>query len=335
MYYSASKALINNHPGDQNDLIAMDRAIARAYACSGRAWLDDGILTLRTGLSRSRVKNLAQRYVRKRILEAYTPVECAPPCGEVYEPTEEQCPACGLPISEATPSTTERYRVAGKPTTPLFDPVNAVGPFTAFISYRHGDTAQLASDLYFALTARGVRVFLDSGHIPLGVDFERVFLGAASEASYFLALVGPKYFDSHYCKREIAHALRSARNVVLIEVGSRLSSIIPGDMPWLARLNPSSIKGNTDGLSRELETLVVDQVTRKPVAPPVHDFQLDACSFLLSRLGSGQLTQVINRLRWLNRINTRADLDEQVQSVLREAQSDTTKVRELCAALRP
>jgi len=335
MYYSVSDRLISRHPGDQNDLIAMDRAIARSYASDGHAWIDDGILTLRTGLPRARVRSLARRYVNGAILESYTPVQCPLPCEELYDPLEETCPACDKPATDANPTSQERYRVISQPSEPVFDPSTASGPFTVFISYRHGDTTRLAADLYYSLTKHGIRVFLDDGHIPLGVNFERVFLPAASETPFFISLVSPRYFESDYCKREIAHALRAARSVILAEVGTRLSNVIPVEMPWLARLNPSPKKGNSEGLSGELEEFLLSQVKRRSEAPRVYDFQLDACRFLLSRLGPVPLTRLINSLGWLDRINTHASLDEQVQSVIREVQTDTTKLLELSAALRP
>ncbi len=333
MYYSTSAKLISSYPGDQRDLIAMDRAIARSYVRGGSGWLDDGVLALRTGLPRARVNNLARRYVRQAVLEMYTPVQCPPPCEEIYDPAEDQCPECHTPSSEASPNPQERYRVIGQPSQPMFDPETATGSFQAFISYRHNQASQLATDLYYALSALGVRVFLDSGQLPPGVDAERVFYRVASEAPYFLCLASARYFDSEYCKREIAHAFRSAQNVLLIDTGM---SSYPRDMPWLsARPNQVPIKGDGAGLSAELEGYLVRQVTQQPTARSIHDFRSDACAFLLAKLGTGDLISVVNSLSWLRRININTNLDIVVKLILDEIGIDTTRLQELCAALGP
>ena len=286
MYYSESDILITNTSSDKNDLLLMDRAIARSYGASGHGWLDNAVLEIRTKLDAGRVNNLIRRYERLNVVSRFEPLECSN--GHTFEPDESECPDCQASAIDAIPSGLIRYRVLKQPQEPLFDLGIAKGPFQVFISYRHGDTKHLAADTYYALKARNLNVFLDSGLISPGADFEKVFLPAASETPHFLSLISPTYFDSDYCKAELAHALRSAKNVIPVLVGGNFTS--PNDMPWLNKINPSPVTGNGQGLSRELEDFLLPIVQQSP-APANYNHRLDAWRISPSKNGAQRFTQ--------------------------------------------
>jgi len=331
MFFAESNNLINNAPADEQDVIKMDRAIARVYAPTLAGWVDEALLLRWTNLPLSRLQNLIRRFEQQMIVQRYKPVQCI--CGFVYDPEDSICPDCGTTINQATFVQENRFRVIRQPNKPTFDPATAKEPFDVFLSYRHGEAAQLGADLYYALLAKGLRVFLDDGNIPPGVSFEKVFLGAASKTPHFVCLASPFYFNSTYCKTELAHALREGRNLIPVPVDGSWTP--PNDMPWLTRVHTANVGGSGQGLSTNLETYLLTQVQQK--SPPInHDFHLEACVYLLEQLGDTELTRLIARLTWLRRIAIKGmSTDDLTLAIQREIGNNTTHLQELCTALAP
>lgn len=176
---------------------------------------------------------------------------------------------------------------------------------------------------------------MDNGQIPNGLNFERIFTQAASTTKRLIVLASPSYFESPYCKLEIAHALRGGNQVILVQVGTRFANIIPADMPWLTTLNPAQVDGAAAGLTPQFDDYIKKQVN--PAVPPHSDyaFRLNACTYLLERLGDADLQQVINRNDWLLRSNMSGGLDSIIQVIRREAGANSTRIQQLCTSLRP
>jgi len=331
MYYNESDTLITNSPSDKNDLILMDRAIARSYAPSGYGWLDDASLQVRTKLDAGRLNNLVGRYELLNVVHRYEPLQCSH--GHLFDPGETECPDCQDPATNASLSGLIRYRVLKQPQEPLFDPTTARGPFHVFISYRHGETKRLAADLYYAFTARNMNVFLDNSIIPPGADFEKVFLPAASETAHLIFLASSTYFDSTYCKAELAHALRSAKNVIPVPIGGYFHP--PNDMPWLNQMNTGPLIGDGHGLSKDLEDFLLPIVGQSP-APPNYNHRLNACIYLLQQMGRNDLLSRFATSNWLSDIiNQGTGPANWMVSIRQEVGNNTTRLNELCSALAP
>ncbi len=331
MYYSESDNLITSSPSDRNDIVLMDRAIARSYAPSGRGWLDDAAFQIRTGLDARRLAGLIRRYERLNVVDRHEPSEC--PHGHIFDPGATECPDCHEPASNARLSGLTRYWVLKQPQEPLFDPTTARRPFNVFISYRHGETGQLAADLYYGLVSRNLNVFLDSSIIPPGVSFERIFLPVASDTSHFVFLASDSYFDSTYCKAELAHALRTARNVIPVPIGGNFHP--PNDMPWLNQMNPCLIIGDGQCLSKELEDYLLPVVTQNP-APTNCDHRLNACIYLLQQMGRNELLSRFATSNWLSDIiNQGTGPQHWIVAIRQEVGNNTTRLNELCSTLAP
>lgn len=331
MYYSESEALITNSPLDKNDLILMDRAIARSYTPDGFGWLDDGIVQQRTKIDAARLTGLMRRYRTKRVVENFDPLEC--PNGHLFDPDETECPECKEVAANATPSGLTRYWVKKPPQKPLFDPLTAHGPFGVMISYRCNETERLAAELYYSLKQRGIHAFVDGGDIAPSVDFEKVFLPVASETPHLIALISRGYFGSDYCEKEIAHALRCGRHVLLVPVGIPFNA--PRNMAWLVNVNPLHIMGSSDGLSPELENHLISQISGPVPSLAISDHRLDACRFLLAKLSFTDLAQLLTTFGLLGDLPNTLDNGQRIQALLQNVGTNETRIRMLCAALAP
>src|SRR5262249_12736355 len=141
------------------------------------------------------------------------------------------------------------------------------------------------------------------------------------------------YFDSTYCKAELAHALRMARNVLPVPVGGGFQP--PNDMPWLNQMNPSPIVGGGQGLSKELEDYLLPIVTQS-TAPMNYNHRLDACIYLLQQMGRNELLSRFATSNWLSDIiNQGTGPANWMVSIRQEIGNNATRLNELCSALAP
>lgn len=331
MYYSESETLITKSPSDKGDIIQIDRAIAHAYAPGGHGWTDDAFLLPQINLTTSRLHHTITRYASQGVVETYYPLECSH--GHIFDANEKACPDCQEPANMATSSGLSRYRILKQPKVPAFYPMSVQQSYDIFLSYRHLETERLASDLYYAFKARNFNVFLDAVNIPTGNDFESVYLPAASNSPHFIFLASATYFNSENCKMELAHALRTAKNVIPVSIGSKLTP--PYDMPWINKMSPCRIIGDGQGLSRDLEDFLRPIVEQSP-APVNYKHRLDACIYLFEKMPLDQKLSCLATSDWLASIMKLGTGPADWTIAIRQGSSSSpTRLDELCSALAP
>lgn len=329
MYFTESSRLIEQHVLDKDSIKILDRELAHVYATSGHAYIELTLLVHRVGIPKADVERLIRLYEHEGIVSSYDRVEC--PCGEKYDPEEGECGYCGQPVSQAAPTGEICYRVSKQPAAPAFDPANQPVSPAVFISYRHADSSKLAADIYYSLRKEGYSVFLDDGNIPPGANAEQIFLRAASQAKYFIALVSSSYFESLYCKQEIAHAARKRQRLLRINIPPVPSA--PNDMPWVDGPNWISERGSTAGLSPQLEKALLSAITIQPSMATIADLRIEACQFLMDQLSLNDLDRLWNRLQWMRDIRSGGSKSKMINQILQEANAQRLDV--LCNALAP
>jgi hypothetical protein len=329
MYFEESKRLISQSPIDKDALKCLDRELAHIYTPGGVGWTDMGLLCHKTGKLTTEVRNLMDRYEACGVVTRYNAVIC--PCGETYDPKDGACMDCSLPVSAARSTGEIRYQVLAQPQEPAYDPASQPALPKAFISYRHSDCSVLAADIYYSLWAEGHPVFLDDGSIAPGADAGNTFLIAASRADYFVALVSEGYFESQFCKREIAHALRCRRRMIRINVPPVPPA--PSDMPWFDNVNWMNEQGSAEGLAGTVERSLLSAIQIPYSASSVSDQRRQACGFLMEQLSVIELDRLRNRLSWMSDVDFTGSKHQKIALVLQE----TTEQRldELCRALAP
>ena len=325
MYFDKSTDLINQG-FDKTAVKKLDRELAHVYKPQQANRIDHALLRHQTQLPQADLANLLDRYEAANTVSKHNDVECSN-CGTEYNPMDGSCLNCG--VSEAVETDNVFYIIERQPQKPAFDPARQPEQPNIFISYRHNDTAVLAADIYYSLLAERHSVFLDNGVIPVGADAEAVFLRAASRADYFIALVSPTYFESSYCKKEIAHAARAGKRLIRVNIEPVPDA--PNDMPWINSPNWLSEKGNGNGLSPDLETALLNAV-KTDYRANIANLKEDACIFLLEQLSRQALYQVWNRMR-MNRDfgNPPNANNEIIGLILQEASG--ARLAELCNAL--
>jgi len=280
-------------------------------------------------LSTAEIENLMERYKSNGIVDNYAQVTC--PCGVNYDSSEESCGECGRPVTDASPNGVRCYRILVQPTAPAYDPASQPVTPKDFISYRHSDCSVLAADIYYSLVAEGHLVFLDDDSIPVGADSEQIYLRAASNAEYFIALVSGNYFQSGFCKKEIAHAARCQRRLIRVNVPPVPSA--PSDMPWIDSPNWNKQQGSPSGLATALEQSLLSAVQIQPSAATIADLRKEACQFLMSQLSPSELIGLWNRLLWMNDLTPAGSKQENIRLILQETTAQRLPV--LCNALAP
>jgi hypothetical protein len=200
-----------------------------------------------------------------------------------------------------------------------------------FISYRHADCEPLAADIYYSLLAEGQSVFLDDGRIAVGADAEQTFLRAASHTEYFIALISKNYFQSDFCKREIAHAARCRRRLIRVNIPP--VPPVPSDMPWIDGPNWSKQQGIANGLELGLEESLLSAVRIPSSVETIADLRREACQFLMEQLSPGELDRLWNRLPWMRDFSPGNARHQNIGSILREV--TTQRLPVLCNALAP
>ena len=329
MYYKESLKLIEDHSADKNEFKILDRELAHAYAPDRHGYAELPFLCHSTRLSRTVVENLLGYYESAGAVSRYVKVSC--PCGSEYDPSEGTCVDCGRPVTDASPDGETCYRISMQPLSPVYDPeAQPVAP-KVFISYRHADCSVLAADIYYSLLADGHSVFLDDGSIAVGADSEKVYLNAASKAEYFIALISENYFQSDFCKKEIAHAARCRQRLVRVNIPP--SPAAPNDMPWIDSPNWSRQQGQPNGLDSALEETLLSVIQIKPSTDTIADLRKEACQFLMEQLSFGELDTLWNRLPWMSDFRPGDSKSQNIGKILQEATSQRLPI--LCNALAP
>lgn len=328
MYFTESSQLINQNLTDKNAIKALDREIAHAYSSSGHGFTELPLLRHKTGVQQATIVRLLLDYERLDVIDSYAQVQC--PCGEKYDEQEPKCPDCGDDVSNAQPTGVTCYFVLKQPQQPAFNPAAMPASPDVFISYRHADSRSLAADIYYSLLCEGRSVFLDNGNIPVGANAEQVFLRAASSAPYFIGLVSENYFESAYCKKEIAHAARVGRRLIRINVPPYPPA--PNDMHWIDTPNWNTQQGNASGLSRALEESLFAAI-HTPLTANNADLRESACRYLMEQLSTNDLSGVLNRLQWMKDISPLSSKNDRIRQILQEVTS--TRLPDLCSVLAP
>jgi hypothetical protein len=329
MYFDESSKLIKDNLQDKDLIRSLDRELARSFAPGGTGFIEQSLLAHRTGASFADVERLMSLYKAAGVVSSFNKVVC--PNGHSYRPDEGECPECGCGLSETTPTNEKGYAILKQPQMPAFDPNMAGHEPDVFISYRTGDSAKLAADIYYSLLAEGYQVFLDAGEIPPGADAEKQFLTAASNAGNFITLVSQNYFASDFCKKEIAHAARCRRRLIRVNVPPVPSA--PGDMTWID--DPSWLRqqGDASGLSAELEEALLNAVRTPASSATIADNRYGACQFLLEQMTFVDLYALWNRLEWMKRIKPENSTPEMIMQILQNTRASELDV--LCKALSP
>jgi hypothetical protein len=253
------------------------------------------------------------------------------PCTANYDPDDEECADCGRPVSKARPDGPICYRVVAQPQEPAYDSANQTATPEVFISYRHAECPRLAADIFYLMKAYGHSVFLDDGSIAVGADAELVFLRAASHARSFISLVSSTYFESSYCKKEIAHALRCGRRLIRVNIPPVPAP--PSDMPWIDGPNWVRHQGSPSGLDVALQRNLLAAIETTPPTANVADLRREACQFLMEQMSPGELGKVWNRLSWMDEHEPANSKSGNIRLILQEAAGQRLPV--LCNALAP
>ncbi|GLJ28838.1 hypothetical protein SUGI_0568300 [Cryptomeria japonica] len=104
-------------------------------------------------------------------------------------------------------------------------------PWEIFINHRGPDVKDtLARAIFYALPARGFRVFLDSEGLQLGDFFPAAVEEAMRSASLHLAILSPTYAQSPWCLAELSFILKSGKPIIPV-----FCSVQPTDLRWVAQ----------------------------------------------------------------------------------------------------
>jgi hypothetical protein len=329
MYFAVSSTLIERNPLDKQLIRQLDREIAHGYASDGHGYIEYNYLMSRMAAPDGALRRLLDSYEDARAVARYIQVQCS--CSEVCDPEDETCMSCGRQLTEAQQNGRVCYRVTAQPAAPTFQ-LPAVGKaHDIFISYRRADSTRLAADIFYTMRAEGYSVFLDDGSIPPGADAQRMFLRAASEAKYFIALISEHYFDSDFCKLEVAHAARVRSRLIRVNVPPVPPP--PADMPWIDGPNWVKYSGDNRGLDTEIEGALLGSVGIESNSNTLADCRRESCQFLMDLMSRNELFELWNRLTWM----TELDPTGSNQMIMRLILQETTAARlpVLCNALAP
>ena len=311
MYFDESSKLIDSNPNDKELIRSLDRELAHSFSPGSTSFVELSLLVYRAKSNFFDVERILSRYESAGVVSSFSKAVC--PCGNEYRPDDGECMECHRNVSEASAGD-KAYSILQQPVMPAFDPDTAGDDPAVFISYRRADSSKLAADIYYSLHAEGYEVFLDAGEIPVGANPEKHFLKAASNAASFILLVSKHYFDSGFCKKEIAHAARCGRRLIRVNLPPMPPA--PNDMPWIDSPNWVKQQGDASGLSGELEQALLSAV-RTPASPStIADNRYGACAFLLEQMTFLELDQLWNRLEWMKQIRPESSKPEMIRQIL-------------------
>ncbi|GMP58144.1 hypothetical protein CsSME_00021919 [Camellia sinensis var. sinensis] len=84
-----------------------------------------------------------------------------------------------------------------------------------FLSFRGDDTRDGFTDrLYNALEGQGVRVFRDKDGLTQGDELTQSLLDAIEDSAAAIAIISPRYADSHWCLEELAKICECERLIL-------------------------------------------------------------------------------------------------------------------------
>jgi hypothetical protein len=95
-----------------------------------------------------------------------------------------------------------------------------------FISYRRSETQALANQLFAALTARNVSVFLDTVSVEPGVDFQTRLFEQLADQSMLLALQSASFSHSTWTRQEVEFAVANGLPLLSAEALERFMAAI-------------------------------------------------------------------------------------------------------------
>jgi hypothetical protein len=109
--------------------------------------------------------------------------------------------------------------------------------YDVFVSYAHGDGRSSAEELARELEQRGLRTFLDSGHLDLGDSLAKEIPRQLRRSSLHVVLLTPLALGSQWVAREVEafHRLRPKRPQVPVFFGQKRAAPSPGEslgLPW-------------------------------------------------------------------------------------------------------
>ena len=329
MYFDESSKLIKRNLQDKDLIRSLDRELARSFAPGGTGHIEQSLLAYRVGASFAEVERLMSLYVADGVASAFHKLIC--PNHHLFLPSEDECPECNSDPSTASSTNEMAYAILKQPQLPTFDPDTATTNPDVFISYRTGDTAKLAADIFYSLLEEGYQVFLDAGEIPPGADAEKQFLTAASNASNFIMLVSENYYSSVFCKKEIAHAARRRHRLIRVNVPPVPSS--PSDMPWIDDSNWLREEADSPGLTSRLEGALLNAVRTPASSDTIADNRKGACQFLLEQMNFDDLYGLWNRLEWMKKTKPLFSTPEIIMQIWQT--TPDAKLDSLCIALAP
>ncbi|KAI3467432.1 hypothetical protein Pfo_024095 [Paulownia fortunei] len=109
-----------------------------------------------------------------------------------------------------------------------------------FLSFRGEDNRYTFTDrLYTTLYSNGVRVFRDDDAIDKGNEIKQSLLDAIEDSAAAIAVISPRYADSHWCLEELAR-ICELRKLVL---------------PVFYRVDPSAVRGQKEPFKADMEKL--------------------------------------------------------------------------------
>ncbi|RYZ91872.1 MAG: toll/interleukin-1 receptor domain-containing protein [Proteobacteria bacterium] len=326
MYYRESNRLTKSHSARVREIEVIDRVIAHAYTPDNRGFIEAYHVANVAGISEADARMTLALFVST--LHEYLPVEC---CDELQDPLNERCLNCGIDLSVGAKHISSRYRIIDQPQLlPDLDVISA-STCDVMISYRHGETDRLATDIYYHLTKIGLKVFYDKPGISGGVDWEKVFLRAASRAKHIILLLSPLYFESAYCKKEIAHSARTGGKILKVNCNGPL---VDSELSWLGTVNPVRFTGNPGFLDLNLADEIVLEVQKSSTGPNF-SHRVNGCAYLLSHMSRGELDSLCGRVECLRDLNPNMDRRSVVSSIIREVNDNWSKSQQLSDSLAP
>jgi len=322
MFYKESSSIIDRHGHWRFAVEAVDRRLARAYRPDKLGFVEAASLASPAGLDESTVATLLAEY--GDLLDAYDSVRC---CDTEQDPKSGRCIENDCDLALAPVGSEHRHRILRAPVRIPLDPA-AASSCNVMISYRHSTGQSVATEIYHHLNSQGKRPFLDDPALVAGTPWEPVFLGAASRADNLLAIITSDYWDSPYCRLEIAHSARSGRRIIPVSCGGRLD---PPEFPWLVTL--TSVRERLDGTGTT-ESFLLDLDVQLE-APVVVDNRWEGCAYLLKNSSNQRLRELTSSLGFLAGINQRQNHDEIVASIAAAVYSEPNRLQQLIASLAP
>lgn len=175
--------------------------------------------------------------------------------------------------------------------------------YDVFISYRRDKGGAEARLIRAALAERGLRVFLDVTDLSKG-HFDEALLRYVAATPSFIVILSPDALDPRiqkqedWMRREVAHAIRTERNIVPVMFpGFEFPAELPDDIKDLPR--HQGVKYSHDFFEAVIDKILrligVQPVERQPRAMERQERALDAA--LPQRVPVGRATEFVAMIR--------------------------------------